>query len=805
MAEVPIAQLRPTCDPESFAFQTTAELEPYVGLIGQTKAIDALKFGVAIDSPGFNIVVSGEPGTGRTTAIREYLEEVSRGKPPADEWLYVNNFADPHLPRALRLPPGKGREFQRGMADLIAEARDLIPRTFESEDYVNRRDQIVGSVQRHREQVFGGLAERAREAGFLLQGNPAGFFLVPLAEDKPMDDQAFMALEPEARAQLLRKRDELMEELKPLARQGQTGESEAAQRLSELQRTVAQNVVDALVDRFFVDYEEQPDIIQYLLEVRRDMIDNIQAFQRPPETPQPQQPQAPFMPVSTAQRELASPFRKYEVNLLVDCSSDDCAKVVFESNPSPQRLIGRIEKEAVFGAITTDFTMIQAGSLHRANGGYLVFDFDDMLSYPLTWNELKRTIRTGHITIEEMGDRLGYIETKTVRPEPIPWTGKIVAIARESIYRTLYSLDPDFRELFKVKANFDMRIDRTPENIQAYAGLIASVTQREGLPPLDRGAVARIVDEGARMASDQSKLSIRFGDITDIVREAAHWATAEGVEVVNGVHVSRAVEEREARVNLMEENLQEAIEKSLILVDTEGEEVGQVNGLSVMDVGDDQFGQPSRITATAGVGQDGVIDLQREALLGGPIHTKAVLTLQGFLVDRYATETPLSLTSRISFEQSYGLVEGDSATCAEVCALVSRLAEAPVRQSLAITGSMDQHGEVQAIGGVNEKIEGFFQVCKSRGLTGSQGVIIPQSNVQQLMLREDVVRAVQEGRFQVHAVSTIDEAVELLMGIPSGEKGPDGRYPEESINGMVQSQLTRFAVQLKAFSLHHGG
>jgi len=798
MPEVPIAELRPACDPAVFPFQTTAEVEPHLGLIGQDRAIEALKFGLSIESKGFNIVVSGEPGTGRTTAIREYLEGISRGKPPPDEWLYVNNFADPHRPRALRLPPGKGRAFAKAMADMIATARESIPRSFESEDYLRLRDQIITTVQRQREDLFTTLAEHAREQGFLLQGNPAGFFLVPLAEGKPMDDQTFMSLSQEERNELLRRRDELMEELRAAAKQGQAGETEANARLLELQRTVAQTVVETLFDHYFKEFEDYGGIMQYLQEVREDMIANIEVFQRAREQPPPG-----FMPLPAPQRELQSPFRKYAVNLVVDCSKQECSPVVFESNPSPQRLFGRIEKEAVFGAVVTDFTMIQAGSLHRANGGYLVFDFDDILAYPLSWNELKRTLRTGQITIEEMGERFGFIETKTLRPEPIPWTGKVIAIVRESVYRLLYALDPDLRELFKVKANFDMRIERTRENEMAYAGLIAAVTKREGLPPLSREAVARVVEEGIRLAADHSKLSIRFGDLTDIVREAAYWAQSEGATVVSPEHVVKAIKLREARVNVVEENLQEAIAKQIILVETEGTAVGQVNGLSVVDVGDDVFGQPSRITATVGVGQEGVIDLQREAALSGPIHTKAVLTLQGFLVDRYATEAPLTLTGRLSFEQSYGPVEGDSATCAEVCALLSRLAEVPVKQSLAITGSMDQRGEVQAIGGVNQKIEGFFDVCKARGLTGDQGVIIPASNVQHLMLREDVVEAVRSGKFKVYSVSRIDEALELMTGVPAGERGPDGSFPPDSINGRVQAQLRRFAEQLKAFGDHH--
>jgi lon-related putative ATP-dependent protease len=799
VAEVPIDQLRPESNPESFNFQTTAEVAPHIGLIGQERAIGAIKFGLAIDSKGFNIVVTGEPGTGRTTAIREYLEIESGSRPPADEWVYVNNFQDSYRPNALRFPPGKGMEFSRAMDAMIQEAREVIPRSFSSEDFTKHRDDIIGSVQRQRQELFAGLSEQARSAGFLLQGNPQGFFLVPLVEGQPMNDEAFGALTPEARDELMRRRDELMDRLKPLAKQGQTEEEEAEARLSELQHTVAQNVVDTLVERFFEDYDEYPEVIQHMLEVRRDMIDNIRIFLPIP-------PPQPGIPIAGPTRDPELPFRRYKVNVLFDTSADPTARVVFESNPTPQHMFGRIEKEAIFGAVTTDFTMIRPGSVHRANGGFLVFDFDDLLLYPLTWTEMKRTLRTGQITIEELGDRIGAIETKTVRPEPIPWTGKMVGVARESIYRALYTLDPDFRELFKVKANFDMRIDRTPAHEQDYAGLIAAVTQREGLLPLDRTGVARVVEEGMRMADDHNKLSILFGEIADIVREAAHWAHGDGATVVTAEHVSRAVQERHERVNLIEENVREAIAKAIVVVDTEGEAIGQVNGLSVISLGDTSFGQPSRITATVGVGREGIVDLQREAQMSGPIHSKAVLTLQGFLVDRYASEMPVSLAARVSFEQSYGMIEGDSATVAETVALLSRLSDTPVKQTFAITGSMDQKGEVQAIGGANQKIEGFFDVCRERGLTGEQGVIVPASNVQHLMLREDVVEAVRDGRFKVYSISTIDEALELLTGVEAGQKGPDGTYPPESINGRVQAQLTRFAERLQAFTSHwHDG
>jgi len=805
LLEVSPDDLRPACDPAGFSFETTAEVAPHMGLVGQGRAVDAIKFGLAIDSRGFNIVVSGEAGTGRTTATREYLEAFAKTKPPPDEWCYVNNFNDPYRPRALQLPPGKGRALKNTMAAMVEEGKQRIPRTFEAEDYVARRDAIVDTVQREREAVFTRLAQQAREAGFLLQGNPAGFFLVPLSGDRPMADQEFAALSQEARDALLQRREQVMEELRTVMKQAQAIEATATERLAELQRTTATLVVDSLLEDIFEQFKEFTEVGIYLVEVRRDMIDNIGAFVSAGAgvTPPPGVPPS-FVMAFAAQRETAQ-LRKYEVNLLLDCADETCALVVFEANPTPPHLLGRIEKEALFGALTTDFTMIRSGSLHRANGGYLVVNFDDLLLYPISWMELKRTLRTGQISVEEWGDRIGFIETKTIRPEPIPWTGKVIAISREEIYRLLYTFDPEFRELFKVKADFDLHIDRSPEHEQAYAGLIASLTKREELLPLDRTAVARVVEEGMRLAGDHNKLSIRFGAITDTVREASHWARSQGASVVTAEDVSRAIRERIHRVNLIEEHLREAIEKGVILVETEGTAVGQVNGLSVLELGDTAFGQPSRITATIGVGREGIVDLQREARLSGPIHSKAVLTLQGFLVDRYAADAPLALAARLAFEQSYGMIEGDSATVAETCALLSRISGVPVKQSLAITGSMDQHGEVQAIGGANEKVEGFFDVCRIRGLTGEQGVILPASNVQHLMVREDVLEAAKNGRFRVYAVSSLDEALELLTGIPAGEKQPDGSYPPDSVNGRVQARLREMAEHMRRSGLERAG
>jgi lon-related putative ATP-dependent protease len=786
------SELRHYCDPATFDFDTTADLEPHVGLIGQDRAVEAIRLGLSIESAGFNICVSGEPGTGRSTAVREYLEDFAKKKQPPDEWCYVHNFQDPYMPKTIRLPKGRGGALKAAMTSMIEDAKQRIPLTFQSEDFVKRRDEIIHSVQRHHEAAFSELADKARSQGFLLQTSPAGFFLVPMAGDRPLDDQAFAALPPEQREALLRTRDQLMEMLRTVSQQEQTFETGAHESLAGLERSMATAVVDALLHEVFEQFKDMSAVIDYLTAVRRSMIENVEEFQ--PRTPQPEAPfQAPSL------RDPTAVLRKYSVNLLAESSGQTNAPVVFEANPSPQHLFGRIEKEAFFGAVTTDFTMIRPGSLHRANGGYLVLDFDDILLYPLSWNELKRTLRTGQVTIEELGDRLGYLETKSLRPEAIPWEGKVIVLAREAVYRMLYQADPDFRDLFKVKADFDLHIDRSHEHEVSYARVIAGVTKREGLAPFDASAVARVIEEGSRLAEDQNKLSIRFGELTDIVRESAYWANTAGAAVVSAQHVRRALDAREYRVDLIETHIRELAEKGITLFETSGMAVGQVNGLSVLDLGDTAFGQPSRITASIGVGREGIVDLQRESELAGPLHSKAVLTLRGFLLRRYAGSQPLSLTASMAFEQSYGMVEGDSATCAEACALISALADVPLKQSLAITGSMDQRGVVQAVGGTNQKIEGFFDVCRIGGLTGDQGVIIPNANTQHLMLREDVLEAIDAGKFHIYAVSTIDEALELLTDTTAGTKDESGHYPPQSLNGLVLSRLRQLGETLRDF------
>jgi len=530
--------------------------------------------------------------------------------------------------------------------------------------------------------------------------------------------------------------------------------------------------------------------------VQEDIVSNIDPFLGQP------QPETPGAPPQAWAQEMA--FRKYEVNVAVDHSETVGAPVVMERNPTYNNLFGRIEKEAVYGALQTDFTLIRGGSLHQANGGYIVLPVEEVLSNLFTYDSLKRAIRDRQIVVEEMGERLGFMTTKSLRPEPIPLDVKVVLIGPPQLYYMLYGLDEDFRELFKVKAEFDVRMDRNDESVRNYVAFVCMLCRREDLRPLDAGAVAKVVEYGSRTAEDQQKLTTRFSEVADVIREANFWAQREGSPQVAVAHVRKAIEEKIYRSNLIEERIQESIQRGMFLVDTTGEAVGQVNGLAVIDLGNYAFGRPSRITASIGLGQAGLIDIEREARMGGPIHTKGVLILSGYLNQRYAYDKPLSLSARLVFEQSYEGVEGDSASCAELFALLSAVSGMPIQQGIAVTGSLNQQGEVQAIGGVNQKIEGFFDVCRAFGLTGRQGVIIPESNVQNLMLREDVVEAVEQGRFHVYPIGSVDQGIEILTGRPAGQRGPDGAFPEGTINHLVDQRLREMAERLRSFARDSG-
>ncbi|UCC66429.1 MAG: AAA family ATPase, partial [Deltaproteobacteria bacterium] len=566
--------------------------------------------------------------------------------------------------------------------------------------------------------------------------------------------------------------------------------------LQKLDREVALYVLGPLIEDLKEKYQDLDEVVAYLDEVWNDILENLSQFR-----PQPQeQPSTPFpMPEG---KELL--FRKYEVDVLVDNSDLRGAPVIIELNPTYNNLFGRIEKEAQFGALVTDFTMIREGSLHRANGGYLVLPVEEVLRNLFSWESLKRALRNREIAIEEAGERLGFLATKSLRPEPVPLDAKVILIGTPWLYHLLYAWDEDFNELFKVKADFDTRMDRTEENIRDYVSFVCTVSEQENLKHLDSSALARLVEHGSRLAEDQEKLSTRFGEISDVIREASYYATQEDSPYVTGAHVQKAIDERFYRSNLLQERIREMIERGTLMIDVDGEKVGQVNGLSVIDLGDISFGRPNRITASIGLGREGLIDIEREAKLGGPIHTKGVMILSGCLAEKYAQDKPLSLSSRLVFEQSYSGVEGDSASSTELYAILSSLSGLPIKQGIAVTGSVNQKGEVQAIGGVNEKIEGFFEVCKVKGLTRGNGVIIPASNVTNLMLKEEVVEAVRQGKFHLWAVKDIDEGIEILTGVKAGQRQKDGAFEEGTVNYLVDERLRELSEALKEFAAAEG-
>lgn len=789
MKELAFEKLRKECDPKIMRCETTQELQPLEGIIGQERAVRALKFGLDIKELGFNIYVAGYPGTGRMTAVKDFLEEIAKTKPTPPDWCYVYNFNNPYEPQAISLPSGQGKIFQKDMTDFINEVRRILPKVFESEDYSTRRAATVKAMEEERRRLIDQLNKKAQEEGFVLQSTPLGLLAIPVIKGKPISDQEFLALSPKVKEDIQKRRETLDTELRNAMRQLRALEGKVYEEIKKLNRDIALYAIGHLVADMKEKYKDFLEVVKYIEDVKNDLLENFAQFLKEPEAPTPFQ--FPWM------KEL--PFRRYEVNVIVDNSKLKGAPVIVELNPTYQNLFGRMEKEAQFGVLTTDFTMIRGGSLHKANGGYLVLRVEVLLQNPLSWDSLKRALTSREVSVEEPGERLGFISIKGLKPEPIPLNVKVILIGNPLLYQMLYIYDMDFLELFKVKADFDTTMNRTEENMRKYAAFVCAFCRKENLKHLDASAVAKVVEYSSRIAEDQEKLSTRFAEIADIIREANFYATQENAKNVTASHVKKAIEEKVYRSNLIQDKIQDMIKRNFLLIDTEGEAVGQVNGLSVIGLGDFAFGKPSRVTVSIGMGREGIIDIEREAKLGGPIHTKGVMILSGYLAEKYAQDKPLSLSARLVFEQSYEEIEGDSASSTELYAILSALSELPIKQNIAVTGSVNQKGEIQAIGGVNEKIEGFYEVCKVNGLTGKQGVLIPESNVQNLMLKEEIVDAVKAGKFHIYSVKTIDEGIEILTGVKAGNKRSDGTFEEKTVNYLVNKRLKEIAERFREF------
>ena len=789
--QLPVEKLRNVCDVNFMHCESTKGLVPLSEIIGQERAVRALKFGLGIKDHGFNVFVAGYPGTGRKTAVKNFVEAEAKTQPVPPDWCYVNNFGNQYEPKAIKLSAGKGKEFREDMKNFIENVKTALPKAFESEDYVARREATIKELENQRKQLIDELSIKAQREGFVIQTTPIGILLVPVLDGKPLSEEEMLALPQKTKDKVNEKREKLETEFRTTMRQLIDMERKIHEALKKLNKEVALYALGNQVESLMEKYPANSEVTTYLREVENDILDNLQQFIRRGETEQ----QLPF-PMPWMKEE---PYKKYEVNLIIDNSNTAGAPVVVETNPTYHNLLGRTEKEAQFGALTTDFSMIRAGAIHRANGGYLIVPVEDLLRNPLSYDGLKRDIRDAKMSIEEPEERYGFLSIKTLKPQPIPLTAKVILIGTPYLYQLMFSLDPDFQELFKIKAEFDTTMPRTDEKVQQYGAFVCGLCEKEGLKHLDGSGLAKIVEYSSRIIEDQYKLSTQFNAVADIVRESNYYAAQDNSEYITGAHVKKAIEEKIYRSKLIQEKIQEMITRGFFLIDTVKQKVGQVNGLSVMGLGDFAFGMPSRVTSSIGLGREGVMDIEREAKMGGPIHTKGVLILSGYLNDKYARDRPLSLSARLVFEQNYEGVEGDSASSTELYCILSALSGLPVKQNFAVTGSVNQKGEVQAIGGVNEKIEGFFEVCKAKGLTGEQAVMIPDSNVQNLMLKEEVVEAVKEGKFNIYSVKTIDEGIEVLTGTKAGERRADGTYEEGTVNYLVDKQLRDMAEKLKEY------
>jgi lon-related putative ATP-dependent protease len=786
------------CDPDQFSFVTTADLENLEEVIGQDRAVEAIQFGIGIKQKGYNLFALGPNGTGKYTSVHRSLSSRASKEPTPPDWCYVFNFNQPDRPHALYLPAGQGTMLSQEMKRLVEELFVVIPAAFEGEEYQNQRRIIESEFQDKQESALDEIRKEAAASGIALIRTPSGLAFAPLVDKEVIKPEEFIKLPEDQRKEIETQIEQLQQRLQHVIRQVPNWMREGRQRVLELNQEVATFTITPLFDELQARFADLPEVLAYLEAVRSDVVEHNHMFVLSQEDGDaPTGPAEATLTVTTSQGGFAN---RYRVNAIVDNSDTEGAPIVYEQNPTFANLVGRLEHVAQMGALLTDFTLIKPGALHEANGGYLILDARKLLLQPFAWEGLKQALQTEEIRIESPGQAYSLISTVALEPLPVPLNVKVILLGERLLYYLMHQHDPDFQELFKVAADFEDQMHRNQENNVAYARLIATLARKESLRHFDQAAVTKVIERSARMAGDAERLSTHMQSVADLLREADYWAAEAGAEFVSYEHVQTAINAQIRRASRIKERLQESILRETILVDTTGEKIGQINGLSVMMLGNYAFGRPSRITARVRLGKGEVIDIERQVELGGPLHSKGVLILSSYLGSRYATDRPLSLSASLVFEQSYGGVDGDSASSAELYALLSALAETPIRQSLAVTGSVNQHGQVQAIGGVNEKIEGFFDICHSRGLTGDQGVLIPVANVKHLMLHQDVVEAVANGEFHIYPIETVEQGIELLTGIPAGEMDDQGLFPEGSINHLVVQRLEEMADTQRAFN-----
>lgn len=784
---VPVEKLRWSCDPDSLGVDSTSEIQKLKEeVIAQERAVSSLKFGIGMKGPDYNIFVAGQPRTGLSYLTRTFVEEIAKNEPAPPDWCYVFNFSEPEKPIAISLPSGRAQELARDMDELLEDLKSLIPDIFISDEYRHRRDEIVKEFTQERNSILNALEKTVQESGFILNMNQEGMMIIPATEGRTMTEDDLNKLTEDQKDNLRKTSELLQEKMNVTAMNIKKLEKKLKEKNKDLDRRIALQKVGFLLEELQEKYKEQRSVIKYLLSVKNDVIKNLNDFK---------QKEQPAMPFPMQQPEVD--FTRYKVNVFVDNTEQVGAPVVFEHNPTYTNLFGTMERKASFGVFYTDFTMIRPGSLHKANGGYLVIRARDLFKWFLSWEAIKRAIKNREIKIEDPYEMAGVMSTQSMKPKPVEMQIKVILIDEPYIYQALYNYDDQFKKLFKVKAHLDDQVNRNDLEINKYLQFAAKVVEQKGIRPVNKHGLARLLEYGVELAGRQKKLTLKMAHIKDILREADYWATETGNGEIGCEQVDKAISHRKFRSSLIEDKMQEHIQDGYVNINTDGEIVGQINGLSVFDLGDYSFGKPSRITASISMGRGGVVAIDRESKLSGNIHTKGVLIMEGYLKSRYAGDRPLSLSASLVFEQMYGMVDGDSASAAELFALLSSLAGVGLKQNLAVTGSISQLGEIQPIGGVNEKIEGFYEVCKERGLNGSHGVIIPGTNVPDLMLKNEIIDAVKNGKFTVYSVSHADEALEILTGMEAGQKQDDGRFPDGTFNRLVEDKLTELMEKAK--------
>lgn len=784
-------ELRSECDPAMFDFQTTHDISIEDKIIGQERALKAIDFGLNVKSEGFNLYISGMVGTGRNTAIIRAVEKIAKNEPAPQDLCYLYNFQNKDEPKVLKLPSGVGCQFKKDVEELIKDLEQETTKAFISEDYEKHKKSILDKFEEKKAKLHSEAEEFAKSKGLVIQQTLTGLLVVPTYKGRVLTEEEYEKLPQDKKEKLKKNQDEVYEKLDNILRKMALLNRDIKNEIKRLDEKIGLYAIGHLMDELKKKYQKYELVVKHLDDIQDDILKNIDTLKKETETPG-----LPFLPEKYSKEEV---LNNYGVNLLVDNCNTKKAPVIVEQNPTYYNLIGYIEYRAQFGVLSTDFTKIKAGSVHKANGGYLIVQADQLLRDYFAWDSLKKIIRYKKVKIEDAYVRYGFAPTTGLKPEPVFVDLKVIIVGSPLLYHLLYIYDEEFKKLFKVKVDFDISSKKTNELVQQYVNFIASKAKEENLLPFERGAVAKIIDYCSRLIAHKQKLSARFLEIIDIMREADFWAKKEGFKQVEAEHVKKALEEKIYRSNMIEKKIQELIEEGTIFIDTVGKEAGQINGISVVDLGDYMFGNPSRITARTFVGKGDIINIEREAKLSGKIHSKGVLILSGYLGEKFAQDKPLALSASICFEQLYEEVEGDSASSAELYCLLSSLAGVALRQDIVVTGSVDQRGRIQPVGGINQKIEGFFDVCKIKGLTGNQGAIIPRANVKHLMLKDEVVQAVKEKKFHIYPVETIDEGIEILTLQEAGLRQPDGSYPQGSVNYKVNQKLQEYAKIVASF------